>query len=156
MWSQNFYSGTRSAIFDTPKNAKAGSFWRFLGTENGISGAQIKILRPLSITNQPPKPPKTHLRNPNPPSKSVFWPKKKKTQKRVFSKSHNGPILKFCEVIPTTKVQIKSLSFGMVLFLTLLSVPCDPSPFLDISSIRHPNPKRQDRLGTGVSINFKN
>ena len=50
-WSQNFDSGTRTAIFDTPKNAKAGSFWRFLGTENGISGAQIKILRPLSITN---------------------------------------------------------------------------------------------------------
>ena len=50
-WSQNFDSGTRTAIFDTPKNAKAGSFWRFLGTENGISGARIKILRPFFNTN---------------------------------------------------------------------------------------------------------
>ena len=92
------------------KTLKRGHFGVFLVLK---MGAQIKIPRPLFNTNQPPK---THLRNPNRPSKSVFWPKK--TQKRVFSKSHNGQILKFCQVIPTTKVQIKTLSLGMVLVFT--------------------------------------
>ena len=40
-WSQNFDSGTRNAIFGT------AVFPIFGGTENGISSARIKILRPL-------------------------------------------------------------------------------------------------------------
>ena len=57
--SQN---GVILAILGVPKMA------------HGISGAWIEIPRPLFNTNQPPKPPKRHLRNPNRPSKSDFWP----------------------------------------------------------------------------------
>ena len=45
--SQNFDSGTRSAIFGTPKMGHFGHFGHFGGTKNGTSGARIKILRPL-------------------------------------------------------------------------------------------------------------
>ena len=50
-WSQNFDSGIQSAIFDTPKMAKMGYLGHFGGIKNGTSGAPIKILRPLFITN---------------------------------------------------------------------------------------------------------
>ena len=50
-WFYNFDSGTRSAIFDPPKMAKIPRFCHFEGTENGTSGARIKILRPLFNTN---------------------------------------------------------------------------------------------------------
>ena len=39
------------------KNAKMGVFGYLGGTENGTSGARIKILRPLYNTNTPPKTP---------------------------------------------------------------------------------------------------
>ena len=38
-----------------PKTPKMGVFGYFGGTENGTSGARIKILRPLFNTNTPPK-----------------------------------------------------------------------------------------------------
>ncbi len=50
-WSRNFDSGIQSAIFDTLKMAKTGYFSLFGGIKNGTSGAPIKILRPLFITN---------------------------------------------------------------------------------------------------------
>ena len=50
-------------------------FCHFGGIENGIFGARIKILRPLFNTNLPPKPPKSHLRNQNWPSKMQKRPK---------------------------------------------------------------------------------
>ena len=57
-WSQNFDSGTGSAIFGTPKIATKTPIWGVLGgTENGTLGARIKILRPLFNTNTPPKTP---------------------------------------------------------------------------------------------------
>ena len=71
-WSQNFDWGTLSAIFDTPKMAKTPHFCHF-HFKNCTLDAQIKILRPLFNTNQPPKPPKSHLRNQNWTSKSDFW-----------------------------------------------------------------------------------
>ena len=40
-----------------PKTPKMGVFGYFGGTENGTSGARIKILRPLFNTNTPPKTP---------------------------------------------------------------------------------------------------
>ena len=40
-----------------PKTPKMGHFGYFGGIENGTSGAQIKILRPLFNTNTPPKTP---------------------------------------------------------------------------------------------------
>ena len=43
--------------FRASKKAKMNHFWRFGGTENGTSGARIKILRPLFNTNTPPKTP---------------------------------------------------------------------------------------------------
>ena len=49
--SRNFDSGTRSAIFGTPKIAKMPRFSNFGGTKNGTSGARIKIPRPLFNTN---------------------------------------------------------------------------------------------------------
>ena len=39
------------------QNSQNGPFWGFGGTENGTSGAWIKILRPLFNTNTPPKTP---------------------------------------------------------------------------------------------------
>ena len=57
MRSWNFDSGTRSAIFDTPKTAKMGRFCRFGGTKNGTLGARIKIPRPhLEIQTTPKTP----------------------------------------------------------------------------------------------------
>ena len=44
------------------------------GTENGTSGARIKILRPLFNTNTPLKPPFRHFGNHFGPRKSDFWP----------------------------------------------------------------------------------
>ena len=38
-----------------PKTPKMGVFGYFGGTENGTSGARIKILRPLFNANTPPK-----------------------------------------------------------------------------------------------------
>ena len=50
-WSQNFDSGTRNAIFGTLKMDITGCFGHFGGIKNGISGARIKVLRPLFNTN---------------------------------------------------------------------------------------------------------
>ena len=44
-------------ILVPPKTPKMGHFGYFGGTENGTSGARIKILRPLFNTNTPPKTP---------------------------------------------------------------------------------------------------
>ena len=46
----------------------------FENTENGTSGAWIKILRPLFNTNTPLKPPFRHFGNHFGPPKSDFWP----------------------------------------------------------------------------------
>ena len=46
----------------------------FGGTENGTSGARIKILRSLFNTNTPLKPPFSHFGNHFRPRKSDFWP----------------------------------------------------------------------------------
>ena len=51
-----------------------GVFGYFGGTENGTSGARIKILRPLFNTNTPLKPPFRHFGNHFGPRKSDFWP----------------------------------------------------------------------------------
>ena len=57
-----------------PKTPKMGVFGYFGGTENGTSGARIKILRPLFNTNTPLKPPFRHFGNHFGPRKSDFWP----------------------------------------------------------------------------------
>ena len=57
-----------------PKWVIFGVFGYFGGTENGTSGALIKILRPLFNTNTPPKPPFRHLGNHFGPPKSDFQP----------------------------------------------------------------------------------
>ena len=57
-----------------PKWVILGVFGYFGGTENGTSGARIKILRPLFNTNTPPKPPFRHLGNHFGPPKSDFQP----------------------------------------------------------------------------------
>ena len=63
-----------------PKWVILGVFGDFGGTENGTSGALIKILRPLFVTNTPPKPPLKHFGNHFGPRKSdflailFFWP----------------------------------------------------------------------------------
>ena len=60
-----------------PKRQKwviLGVFGYFGGTENGTSGARIKILRPLFNTNTPLKPPFRHFGNHFGPRKSDFWP----------------------------------------------------------------------------------
>ena len=106
----------------------------FLGTWKGALlpkmahfGYQKMVLRlpkskfwdHFSIQTSPQNPQKHTLGTRIGPQKVFFG--QKKTQKGVFSKSPNGPILKFCVVIPTTKVQIKTLSFGMVHFFYLKS-----------------------------------
>ena len=59
----------------------------------------------------------------NGPKTARKWPKMrnrpKMGQKRIFSKSCNGPILKFWELTRTTKIKKMTLSFGMVLFFLL-------------------------------------
>ena len=57
-----------------PKTPILGVFGYFGGTENGTSGARIKILRPLFNTNTPLKPPFRHFGNHFGPRKSDFWP----------------------------------------------------------------------------------
>ena len=57
-----------------PKTPKMGVFGYTGGTENGTSGARIKILRPLFNTNTPLKPPFRHFGNHFGPPKSDFWP----------------------------------------------------------------------------------
>ena len=57
-----------------PKTPILGVFGYFGGTENGTSGAQIKILRSLFNTNTPLKPPFSHFGNHFRPRKSDFWP----------------------------------------------------------------------------------
>merc|ERR1712012_1526496 len=57
-----------------PKWVILGVFGYFGGTENGTSGAQIKILRSLFNTNTPLKPPFSHFGNNFRPPKSDFWP----------------------------------------------------------------------------------
>ena len=90
----------------------------------------------------------------NGPKTARKWPKMrnrpKMGQKRIFSKSCNGPILKFWELTRTTKIKKMTLSFGMVLFFDLnrLPVPCELFKevflvFLFLSS----------RFGCGIKIN---
>ena len=57
-----------------PQTPKKGGFGFFGVTENGTSGARIKILRPLFNTNTPLKPPFRHFGNHFGPRKSDFWP----------------------------------------------------------------------------------
>ena len=57
-----------------PKTPKMGVLGYFGGTENGTSGAQIKILKSLFNTNTPLKPPFSHFGNNFRPRKSDFWP----------------------------------------------------------------------------------
>ena len=55
-----------------PITPKMGHFGCFGGPENGTSGAQIKILRPLFNTNTPLKPQFRHFGNHFGPRKSDF------------------------------------------------------------------------------------
>ena len=55
LWSQNFRSGTRSAIFGHLKMGTFGKSAHFCVQKNGTSSAQIKKRRPLLQVQYPPK-----------------------------------------------------------------------------------------------------
>ena len=127
-------------------------------TSRGDKRARWGYRRPLLTPPGPPKPcpdppnwsvitpydvqwPKNFNPPKNGPKTARKWPKMrnrpKMGQKRIFSKSCNGPILKFWELTRTTKIKKMTLSFGMVLFFYLkrLPVPCDRLTKLTISTL---------------------
>ena len=108
----------------TNKNFKIGPLGDFENSDesrylgNGTSDHRNEKTKTLCNRKYPPKPGKTHLRN-------HFWPLESgfsaiATYKtRIFSKSSNGPILKFFLVAGEVMVVSELLSDHFALFLFL-------------------------------------